>query len=1361
MNKFIQKNKFILVLLTIVICLSCAYGLTVKLDPTVNAAATAKRSATDYSWATMSNTAAKYFGWTTSPDGDHGKDVDMPNYKTGFAGAFLGYLNADDQESHYVIAAIESDTVKYSYSTLGSLDQYMGNRDAWRDSAKIYAGFGYALTSCGIDEPVIVGQATDNKRNIIGPVVLIIFLLCMALPEFFKMVLTFLSVANPFKLFIGNDSVLKSIVPSIATGSGFIDSTTGTIYGDQTHTSVSNIASKMGDALNSLSDMITGLYNQLYSLSFFAVIPIMIALALFSWLVLRKKAGSVFKNLAIRVVFIGLGVPLLLACYTAAIDSVKDFMIDTSLGTPISVVTSTFCDYGNWALGVSNDNSSYLRLPEGVTLTVNQNSQTYTYDAAKSTSDRRIVQLINGVIDPNLYSSAVLSATPGLDARDIASDDKALVRSTRGGSSSERVTAVINMLQRYTKGEYITAANFASKMNKSFSKSSKYYAILFNQSNSWEDFSPNNAPDNKFPIADGEDEINISAADAKDFAEHRLTTGSPFNADEEIHDDYGDLDYNIKNIFWCGFGPSDFTINSRTGVGVYRGSAKQNNGNNTQDWGHQTLCRMAAYNLLSSTFSDTVITVYSPADASTNQVQLAHYAVSVAGQGYMELAYVFDACAIMCCLMVLGYGYGFALLFACFKGLIQIFPKVLTGMIGSIRGIAGTVALVAALIIEILGTCIMYSLGSMFIGSVYDLIETPLAILLSSIGDLPPQASALVTVVASAVIIIYLTKMLLKYRTAVVKSVSETATGFINKFMETNVVAPNLESGMSAGNLASIGLGMAMVGASTPVGNKLADRAGDLTDKIANADADKVASAAMSGTSLTGAHGEKYASAADAEKAKNEADMHESSTSLNADTGGHYSAGNPNGSLADDSESAVKTTDDVAADYVNDNGEDFEKEIGYSSGSSDDSAANHSKLADKRKAGTDSDEDNSEEEFTGYSGKVSHGDGSAEEYENGRLVAKWDSDGNKIVDNSTQEITGTQTTDITSEEQGEADSKSAGRGKSKNLVDNSSSDDDTSTASAGSSASGGASGQSGNKLVMTDANGNSQEVSIVNAKTGAAYTQADKDAGANYDVVDSSGKSIYGNLEGGMSANTIAMSNGQPTVMVAPGSGGTNSFGGGGMYTLSQAPAPAVEAPVPSGSAGSQNVTQNVNQTNVTNTTANTSNTTTENTTQNMNTQQFANVSGGNAGSVQTAPSQGQTTIVHDNAGSTPVNVNVTGAGTSGPASVNVNVPSSGGNAGGSAPVQSIMTEHVTHTVDHQTTESVIYGQGSQAGGSSQSNIYMTNNTTVNQDVSNNVQNNVNNQSNNTVNQSDNSSRGSLGYGSPKPSSHGGNGHRK
>ena len=1274
MNRFIQKNKFILVLLTIVICLSCAYGLTVKLDPTVNAASS-KVSASDYSWATMSQAAAQYLGQAAAPSGSHGLDVSTPAPKTGFAGAFLGYLTPGDENSRYTVASLESaNTVSYSYATLEQLHESMGSTD-WSKSAQIYAGYGYALTASGIDEPVIIGQTSDDKRNLVGPVVLVVFLLCVALPEFFKMVLTFLSVANPFRLFLGAGSVLRSIVPTIATGPGFDNQSTA-------------ISGAMSSALNTLADTITGLYNALYNLSFAAVIPIMIALALFSWLVLRKSAGSVFKNLIIRVVFIGLGVPLMLACYTAAIDSVKDFTINGALGTPVTLITSTFCDYGSWMLGKDNTTYNYASLPAGANLYVDQSTSTYKYKNT-STGDRRLVQLINEQVNSN-FAPGGNALSSGTSATDIANDDSKLVNSV-SGIANENITAdVINLLQRYTKGEYITASSFATKINNRFNGNSdtikKYYMIQFNQSAHWRDFDPNQAVAYKYESEDGTFTVDVTEDQAKEFAKVRLTTPGIAGT---------------ANLFY-GLGSAG--TGNTFDVGSYTGSSST----------LPPFSEMAIYNMLSSTFSDTSVTVYSTTATSTNQVQLAHYAVSIAGQGYMEKAYVVDAIAIMACLMILGYGYGFSLLFACFKGLIQIFPKVLTGMIGSIRGIAGSVALIAAMIIEIIGTCIMYALGSLFIGKIYDLIEIPLAKLLSSGGlGLPPEAASLVTVVASAIIIFKLTMTLLKYRTAVVKSVSETATSFINSFMKTNVVTPNLESNMSAGNLASIGLGMAMVGASTPVGSKLADRASELTDKVTNTDADKVATAAMGGSTLTGEHGEKYANVADAEAAKAENDTH---ANVSASNGGHYDS---NISSVSDTPS-VKTSDDVASDYVEDISADFEKSIGYSSSGEEDTSSSGG-LADNS--------DNLKNQS--INGKVTGSDGTVEEYEDGRLVAKYDASGKKIVDNSTEEITGTKTTDVSSTT---SDDSSSGN-----------------TAPA-------------NKMIMTDANGNQQEVSIVNAKTGAAYTQADKDAGVNYDVIGSDGKSIYGNLNGGMSSNTIAMQNGQPTVMVGPGSGGassfggggTNSFGGGGVYTLSQAPAPEVVHEVSNpAQTGSGNTTQNVTQ-NVTNLN------------QGTTTQQSQTVV--------------QTEAIAGNSGSAPINVNVAAnnvtpatpvmnmpaGGGSGATYVNVNAPVSGDNGGSSAPVPTNTVEHETvQTVMQQTTESVVYQNNGgpvpsmSTGGNSQSNTFVTNNhNTVNtqnsvnnqNNTSNNVNNNVNNQSNTMNNSGGSSSRGIFGSGSDENS---------
>lgn len=1235
MNRFIAKNRFILLLLSVIICLSCAYGLTAKLDPEVNAIGE-KVSASDYSWATIADAAARYLNMTASPDGANGEGVETPGYQTGFAGNYLGYV-AVENGTKYPVAAMEANTTIYSYTSLKKLDAFMNKsagKQAWKQSAQIYSGFGYALTSSGIDEPVIIGQMADDKRNVVGPIVLIVFLLCMALPQFFEMVLTFLSVANPFRLFIGSGSILNSITPGIAAGAGFDNQS-------------SAISAAMSNALTTLSNTVTGLYNALYSLSFFVVIPIMIALALFSWLVLRNKASSIFKKLATRVVFIGLGVPLLLACYTAAIDSVKDFTINTATGTPITIIASTFCDYGSWALGITRSGYDYMRLPDGVTLKVNESKDSYVYDNT-STSDRRLVQAINDDIYEFNFTRKL---SDSMNANDIAKDDIELVKSVAGTAPADKTSAVINMLQSYTKGEYITASNLATKFNASSAGNYTDDKLKFNAlSTNWELFEPGRAIAASYQDAN-DASVTIPEEDVKDFAQKRLN-GAGMQS--------------WVNTFFTGSTPS-FSMS---------GDEATFTGGN-----FAPMSRLAAYNLLSSTFSDTAISVYSATAASTNQVQIAHYSVSIAGQGYMELAYVFDACAIMACLMVLGYGYGFALLFACFKGLIQIFPKVLTGMIGSMKGIAGSCALVAALIIEILGTCIMYALSSMLIGGIYELIEGPLAILLTDVVNLPTQAAALITVFASAVIIIKLTALLLKYRTAIVKSVSETATGFINKFMETNVIAPNLESGISAGGLASAGLGLAMVAGSSPVGSKLADRASELTDKVTNADADKVATAALGGNSSSGKYGEKYANPNDAKAASGE---HSASSSLaGSDSGGVYSNGS--NSLADSSDN-TKTPDDLASDYVDNNTEDFKSEIG---------------LASKTKAG-DGSETSKDYKVDGNDKDITSDDNDEAD------TGKSDKSGKSLVDNSTEELIGTKTTDVTatsSEQNGNASAS--------------------------------------NKMVMKDKNGNEEEVSIVNAKTGKAYTQADKDAGENYDVIGSDGKSVYANkgkLTGGMSANTIAMKDGEAVMMMGPGSDGTknglNSYGGGTAYTLSpastsvqanttsgtiqavqsmqtapvtaaasgttvQQASSAIPAAVVTAGAVAAGTVQNVSQTNVSQTTMNTSQTEQVSQNNNQTTQQ---VNSGNSGS--------------------PVNVNVTAsAGTApmgvpimngqpGSTYVNVNAPSQSGNSGSVTQAAS-SREVVNNTESHTTIEREVSSGGYAQSVPSQ-NVNITNQTNVN-----------------------------------------------
>lgn len=1217
MGAFIQRNKFILTMLALVVCLSCAAGITMKFDPATHAA-NANTSSPDYSWSTFAEAAAQYLNMTASPEGNHGAGVALPGGNNSWASGFLGYMTPGE-DSKYVIGALQSNnTVQYSYSALKSISNYHLPA-GWSQSALMYAGYGYGLEAMGVDEPVILGQVSNSHRDLIGPVILIVFLLCMVLPEFFKFVLTILSYANPFKLFLGSNSVIHAIVPN--AGDGTSQQFTN-IYGGA-------IGGAISTALNNLANTITGLYNVLYHLSFAVVIPIMIAVALFMWLIVNngRNAGHAFKNLAIRVIFVGLGVPLMLACYSAAIDSVKDFTIGNATGTPEGVILSTFCDFGGWAIP-SYDGSSDIYGSEwgdvgkalqlgDASITVDQgDTQKYSIKGASTSTPRKLVATINymqgGAYKTGLNTAqfgTIFSGSNNNKAITLANEDTGFVKDSRTAGNSYDVSSIIELLQRYTRGETITAADWAMRYGQIIALPADSYMLAGNMSDNWSNFDPNKAVAYKYANEDSAaavGSLNITDAEAKAYAAGRLTGSGPASI--------------IANIYK----PTHMENTNLAAGGTFTGTGRP-------------FTPMGMYNYLSSTFSDSSITVYSTDATATNQVQIARYAVTVAGTGYLELAYIFDAIAIMSCLMVLGYGYAFALLFGCLKTIIMMFPKVLTGMIGSLKGIAGSLALVAALIIEIIGTCIMYAIGSLFIGSIYQLIEGPLATVLDSIMSLPKDASSLITVVASAVIIMTITKKLLDYRVAVVRATTETATSFINKFIGTNVVAPNLESNITPASAASIGLGLAMAGTSMPGGaSRLADGVSNITDKATEKSNSNAATGALAGETNRGKFGEKLPVGTSVSSADS------GSSGTASDSGGHYSHGSA--TAASDSGlsgSSGTTSEDEAEDYIDQNGKDFENQIGYKGdGSAEDSKAKAG-IADHSSDLKDA----SSNGIPSLAGKKTYADGSYDELDENGKVTSYNADGSlkrkvpvageagtegsassvsgNTVDNSQSVLTGTKEVDVSG--------KSAG----------SQSD---STSGAGSQA---------NKMVMTDAAGNQSEVSLVNAKTGQAYTQADKNAGANYDVVGSDGKSIYGSgLSGGMSANTLMMDNGVAKGMVQPGStasGGLSAYGGGNLVTLSQPAAPAASAgAVASAAAASQTVNSSV----------------VNNTTQNVISQPAAAtggqtiVTGGQSGSANMGP-----VTVNANVGSTVVQQGSGYSGSSAPSNVNVisNVHTDGG----------------------------------------------------------------------------------------------------
>src|SRR5699024_6530014 len=102
--------------------------------------------------------------------------------------------------------------------------------------------------------------------------------------------------------------------------------------------------------LGSLSEWVGGWYQVLNDLSWTVLVPVFIAVFIGSALLFKKtdKLGGL-KKLFIRLLFIGLGLPLLGSMYTNTISSMSDAADSGNAGST-KIVLSTYVDFEGWAL---------------------------------------------------------------------------------------------------------------------------------------------------------------------------------------------------------------------------------------------------------------------------------------------------------------------------------------------------------------------------------------------------------------------------------------------------------------------------------------------------------------------------------------------------------------------------------------------------------------------------------------------------------------------------------------------------------------------------------------------------------------------------------------------------------------------------------------------------------------------------------------------------------------------------------------------------------------------------------------------------------------------------------------------------
>src|SRR5699024_2065628 len=239
----------------------------------------------------LSSSVTALFSEASKPDTDITSDDDEDSLWTDVSsyassgGSLVGYV---DDDYNPIAGWLNSKTAQSSdaigYNTLeaqeGSFKDLKG--------AKYYGYFGAALQGLGLDT-TSTGLSLGFFNTMLGGIVMLLYILTASVDGMFAIVLKVMDWLNPSQLFYAG---VHAVSPELANG----------MTGGQGPPGF----------LGSLSEWVGGWYQVLNDLSWTVLVPVFIAVFIGSALLFKKtdKLGGL-KKLFIRLLFIGLGLPLL------------------------------------------------------------------------------------------------------------------------------------------------------------------------------------------------------------------------------------------------------------------------------------------------------------------------------------------------------------------------------------------------------------------------------------------------------------------------------------------------------------------------------------------------------------------------------------------------------------------------------------------------------------------------------------------------------------------------------------------------------------------------------------------------------------------------------------------------------------------------------------------------------------------------------------------------------------------------------------------------------------------------------------------------------------------------------------------
>lgn len=725
-----------------------------------------KAAETEFDLAKMSKAATTYFNWS---QGHGGAYMGTTNPDPGIAAGLVGFQSdLDDSPSSYVFGGKDSGNgIVYSFEGLyqAHVTDDVNASKPYVDAAKDIADGTSSSSGSG-------GEGTQTSAFVEyagygyflselgfdqvgtkgGSLRMVSGIIMLAVYVLSTALSAFMSTIVSVLRYANPFSVFETFSAS-AGGTGIDGATNSFKYG-----------------MSMIAALVSRYYNVLKNFSKWLIIPFLLIIALCRWMLTDnpKSFWPHMKNFFIRFVFVAIGVPMAFSIYDSVLDWMQPSVDDVD--TSSTIITSTFLDFESWA---KNDNldADYIYMR---TITAGKSADKGVY---YSPSNDSIVNARNSCYSINHKDGSVKGNQNGITDSEYMSTyttyEFGFVDKTVRQTDSWTREQVVDLLKRYAQGDVLTSAGYSSSVAKQFSDDA-----VMDTSRVYQCFDP-------YQISTAlkvyDNNKGVSQTDAKSIAEKRYS-GRVWTG------------YGIDKNPWLVNGTGTGTALRINGV-LYTGR----------------LSWMGTYNYLNSEFTKNGIVAYAPDTTSDQNIKTNHYSVNLVGKGLMSLLYYLDAIILMGCITIIGYMYGGALLIGNFKAIFQVIPNVFSGMFGSMRGIGNTIALLFAVIANIVLTLLMFSIASDIYMIAHYLIQQPVALMVESkLGGFTGTVLYMLSMIISMLVLCTVTSKLLVYRKAVCQAASQGLTEMVSKFVGTNLSAPNLQG--NGGTLQTLGAAAAGLG---------------------------------------------------------------------------------------------------------------------------------------------------------------------------------------------------------------------------------------------------------------------------------------------------------------------------------------------------------------------------------------------------------------------------------------------------------------------------------------------------------------------------------------------------------------------